>query len=607
MVDFALGNYFLAPSFITWFWILIPFLILYLIKPKPVNQSIPSLMFLIQDKGSAFRNSFFRYLFRDFVFLLQLLILALLIAAACRPYATVPKTALVNNAVIVIDGSASMQTEDGRWDDAIDYAKDSLAWQNTVILVLNRPVVLGTELSKGEAEDILDSLQPSATETNLYSAIIAARQYAPDADTTVTVISDFRNTDSQQDYTAAIKTVQASGATVQLQQVGGAAQNIGIVSLDVKEERTRVGITNFMDESKVVTLKAGSFEQAVPLGPGATDYVTINTPIGTTEVKLDVNDDFPLDDRAYIVNHDDLGVDILIVTNDLTIRNTPFWYGLQAINDQTPLELRIDVNNPPTLVNVDHDIIIFKDVSPTLLVQRTVRDAKANTEQGNAVIIMYQDDLFGINFEGLLPYEYQGKGGATAVVGSEFSSLVSDIDFGDVQHYSIITGTGRELAEASADGSPMIGLHSIGNGQALYYGIDDKVASFPVDTKYPVFWKRMLDELGGRESLEKLNYKTGATPLNVRGEPRETPNDAIYMGFLDQQGIYRFEGRSVAANLLSQEESRVSVEPLESLRAAQVAESGGVLKEKELTPYLIMFLIFLLFLELFIVKFRGDF
>lgn len=604
----ALSNYFLAPSLAVWFWLLVPFILLYLIKPKPMDQTIPSLMFLMQDKGKAFRNSFLRYLYRDFVFFLQFLILALLVAAAAQPFVTVPKTSLVTHAVIVLDNSASMAAEDGRWEDALDEARARLSWQNTLILVRNRPVVLGSEITKGEAEELLANLEPAHTETNLYSAIVAAREYAPNADTSVTVISDFRNTDAQQDYRAAIRTVEASGAAVETVQVGGAARNIGITAMDAQEDKTVVFITNFNNESSVVTLTAGSLKQDVPLGPQATEPVTIATPPGITEIAIDADDDFPLDDTATLVNNEDLSVSMLIVTNNENIGRTPFWYSIQAINEQTPLEISVDINTPPSLTTVDHDIVVFADVSPNLLVQRTVRDAASSVESGNAAIILYQHELFGIDFEGMLPLSYEGQGGSTGVVAGELSPITKDVDFGEVQRYHRASGNVRALAEATADNSPVIALLPFGEGQVLYYGIDDSTAGFPQEPYYPVFWKRALDQLGGRVSLERLNYKTGAVPVGVSGEPEELPDGPDeFSGFLDQQGVYRFGDRAVAANLLSADESRISAEPLESRDRAGTGESSVAMKEKELSMFLAILVLILLFLELFIVKFRGDF
>lgn len=591
---------FLAPNYKIWFWLLAAFLILYLIKPKPVNQTIPSLMFLLQDKGRAFRTSFLRYLFRDFVFFIQLLILALLIAAACQPFITVKKTALVGNSVIILDASASMQTKDGRWDAALQAAKDSLSRQNSIILVASRPIVIAKETSRNDADDILSDLEPVDTETNLYSAIVASREYVTDADTIVTIISDFRNTDTQQDWRAAVSTLRASGATVRTVGVGGKANNVGIVSVDVQEDKTRIGVTNFNSKVEDVQLLTGSLSQSLTLQPGATDYATVTTPQGVTKVSLQPSDDFDLDNVAYIANNHDLSVNLLIITNSPDIQNTPFYYSLQSITDTTQLDIAIDINNPPALPDIaNYDIIVFYDVDPQLLVQRVMRQTSEHVKTGAASIIMYQDNIWDIDFEGILPVWYNRTGTPSSVTSGEFSSITKGINFGDVSTHNIVSGKGHVLAQTEG---PVIMLMDIDSGKSLYYGLP-KTASFSVEPYYPVFWKRVIETLTGQASTDALNYKTGSVPL-LREKLKDSP-DFKYNGFLDKQGIYVFDSHTAIANLASQAESLVSADNPESegLRG-DVQETT---KDKELTSLAIMAALALLILELFIVKFRGDF
>lgn len=603
----AWANYFLDTGYLLWFWLLVPLLILYLIKPRPVDQTIPSLMFLLQDKGKAFRNSFFRYLYRDAVLFMQILILVLLIAGAARPYISVGKDALVGNAVIVLDASASMQTDDGRWDEAVRIAEQALTGQNTIILIKNRPVIIARDANKADAQDALRGLEPSDTETNLYSGIVATREFLNGPDTIVTVISDFRNSDEQQDYRAAVSTVIASGAVVNLRGVGTQVDNIGIVSMDVTDARTRIGVRNFGTESLVATVRIEDFEQALPLSPGATDYVTITTPPGVTKVTLAPKDAFMLDNEATIANADDFAVHILVVTNDDDITKRPWWYALQSINEQTPLQLDIETVSPPQIPTIKHDIVVFNKVTPNLLVQRTIRDSVELASSGGGVIIMSQPDLFAIDYEELTPLSSTGKAGASSVDAGQFSALTQDIEFGDVQEYHVVNGEGGlVLATAGQDATPIIALYPVGSGQTLYYGIDDARASFPLEPTYPVFWKRVIDRLTGRISVERLNVGTGSTASALE-TPKRTPDKSDFTGFYDEQGTYEYDDRTIAVNLLSSAESDVSAAlPDETLLAAAGAQASAT-KEKELTGLFALAALIMLFIELFVVKWRGDF
>ncbi len=600
-------QYVLDPEYLPWLWILVPLLILYMIRPRPIDQTIPSLMFLLQDKGKAISNSFLRYLYRDLVLLLQILILVLLVAAACRPYLSVSKTSLVGSSVVVIDASASMQTDDGRWGEAKRAAIDNLARQNTIILVKNRPVIVARDVTRDEAEEIIDGLKPSDTETNIYGAIIAAREFANGPDTVVTIVSDFRNTDDQQDYRAAAKTLIATGAVVRFIGVGTQVDNIGIISLDVDDQRTRIGVRNFGAASIVATVSMKGFEQAVPLAPGATDYVTIETPAGITEVKLEPNDKFALDNTAFIANADRFDVKMLVITNDAQVREKPWWLAMESISGQKPLDLTLEVSSPPQLPKIDHDIVVFQNVNPTLLVQRTIRDAIANVQNGGAVIIMGQPDLFATNYEELLPLTYESKGGASEIQGGQFSVLPPNLEFGDVQEYHKVKGNAGLVLATAGDGTPLISLYPVGKGRVLYYGINDAQSGFPLKPKYPVFWKYMVNQLTGRIAVEKLNVNTGGVPIGVAGTPTSMPGADSFDGFFDLQGAYVFADRTIAANLLSAGESDVSaIVPDESLTNI-AADEANLEKEKELTGIFVLAALILLLLELFIVKYRGDF
>jgi hypothetical protein len=610
MVSLPWSSFFLDPSLKHWFWILAPFLILYLIRPKPSNQTIPSLMFLLQDKGKAIRNSFLRYLYRDFVFFLQLLILVILVAAALQPFLTVSSTELIGNSVIVIDASASMQTRDDRWDQAINHAKDALARQNTIILVRNRPVLIGKDITERDARILIDALEPGSTETNLYAAIIAARQYVEGPDSVVTIISDFRETDEQQDYKAAVRSIAATGAAITLQPVGTAdVQNVGFVSMSVDDTRTRIGIKNFGSESIVATVSAEDFTQDVPLGPGSTDYVTIQTPPGVTEVELQPNDDFPLDNTITIANSDRFNFRVLIITNDEKITTRPFYYALQSISDTSPVNLEIEINNPPALTTVDHDLVIIAGLDTNLLVQRTLRDTFENVRaNGRGAVIVAQSQTQTINYEGLLPVAFTATGGATALTSSGQSSLVQSIEFGDVTERDVYKPFGTTLAIATDDNGPVISLLPVGTGQTLFYGIRDDRGTFALEPSYPVFWKRMIDTLTGRINIERLNVKTGVSPLGAAAEPEETPSKQPFDGFYDDQGVYKYDGFTIAANLLSAEESDVAVRDVSRLAEdAGVTDAQNQRKQKEIAGLFALIALGLLFLELFIVKFRGDF
>lgn len=123
----ALDSFFLNPGGLTTAIVLLPFLLLYLIRPKPLRERIPSLLFIMKDLGQSNVNSLFRTLFKDLLILFQLLILLALIGAAAQPYINVPKSYLVKQTVLLVDVSGSMHANgDARFKEAISLAEKNL-------------------------------------------------------------------------------------------------------------------------------------------------------------------------------------------------------------------------------------------------------------------------------------------------------------------------------------------------------------------------------------------------------------------------------------------------------------------------------------------------
>src|SRR3989344_777930 len=164
MVDFA------NPAGLYALLALVPLIILYLIRPRPKEMTIPSLMFLMEEKGFSRQSSFLRRLLRDILFLIHILALLGLAFAVANPSSIVPYDATARSTVVVLDASASMHAHEGgatRFKKAISTARDNLKGSTSVIVAENTPLLLLESKNKVRAETLLGSLEPKATATNL--------------------------------------------------------------------------------------------------------------------------------------------------------------------------------------------------------------------------------------------------------------------------------------------------------------------------------------------------------------------------------------------------------------------------------------------------------
>ena len=88
---------------------LIPFIILYLRKPKPVDRIIPSLMFMLQNRKTSNKYKFLQKFLTNLLFFMQFLALVGISIAIAQPFIKVPYDVSLENTIIVLDMSASMQ------------------------------------------------------------------------------------------------------------------------------------------------------------------------------------------------------------------------------------------------------------------------------------------------------------------------------------------------------------------------------------------------------------------------------------------------------------------------------------------------------------------
>ena len=212
---------------------LIPLIILYLIKPKPQDKTIPSLMFLVKDRQKIKRQSFFRKFIRNLLFLIQLFIVMGIAFAIIGPYINVPYDVASEHTVIILDVSGSMQTKyqgKTRFSNAISEAKSVVSRRTSIILAENTPLVVVEDQEGEYALEILSKLQPKATTTNIGDSMIIASGILEGKTGRAVVISDFSNIQGP-DLLAIEKTMTAKEINVDFIDVSQEASNIGIIDL----------------------------------------------------------------------------------------------------------------------------------------------------------------------------------------------------------------------------------------------------------------------------------------------------------------------------------------------------------------------------------------
>ena len=571
---------------------LIPLIIIYLRKPKPVEKAIPSLMFLIKNQKNATKHSFFQKLLRNLVFLLQLLALSLMAFSIAFPYIITSEAVTSQNTVIIIDASASSQTIDNgktRFESSIDIAKGYLQGKISIIVASDTSETILEDGTRNQALSLIQTVEPKDTKTNLEGALYEAESILGERNGRIIVISDFIVQDTNE-LLKAKRILSSKGIDVKFISTWNNVKNIGIIDLDVDKYNTVVYIKNFDDDDAEITAAlvkdGGALEtESKKITAHSTEIFNFETPTGISEITINSDDDFKLDNTAYISAPLKKQIDILLITNAKTS------YLMKAL--QSSKDVNLKITGPPIVQGIDsNEIIIINDINGNLILPGTIEEISREVENGKSVIITAQDDINQIGVSWLLPVKLNEKGNNTKVCVKLINKFTKQFEsnkcFTTVKKYfkAIPKNDTISIIE-SEDSSTLVALGKRGKGNIVYYGLIDKYTDFKTQVSYPIFWNDLLNFLAETGDVNDYNFK-----IDERSS-------------IDKAGVYG-NGNKIAVNLLDEDESDVAKEIIPFDEDKFVS---GISEEKvivNLDVYLISLAIIIMFFEIFYIKIRGD-
>ncbi len=584
-----LENFLLNPIGLAAIAGLIPLIIVYLVRPKPNQEIIPSLMFLLKKQGESLTSSFLRRLIYNLLLFLQIFIIVLIGLTLAQPFIMVSEASVLGHTVIVLDVSASMQAGT-RFQDARDFAFSQMGQFNSIVLAKDTPEVILRDGSQTDVRTVLNNLKPTSTVTNLYDAVKTAESLVKEK-SKIVIVSDFIDTSSPSSYETAIRSLRSQGHVVNIKNVYKPVSNVGIIDLSVKFPKSTTTVKNYDSSEKQIKLMIGDFSKDFTLAPGDVKTIDFDTPLGTNELKIDVQDDFKLDNTVYIATPKEEKLSVLLVSN------SPSSYLLAALQENK--EIAVSMASPPTILNYNFDVVILENIDPSKLLPGTVQAMIDNINDGKAGIIVAHDNVKITDYQNLVVLGEKKK----EKVFTSHSST-EGIDFGSVDY--IPTTTGVPIAK-SENGDSVISFVERGNGKLLYYGILDELSGFKFRLKYPVFWKEIMGFLLNRKKINEINTRTGRiitfeNPIIVTTPTGQVNTDKIV---LDHAGFYDFGNYRMAANLIDFKESDVNKEVSVEESLGDVVGSTGK-APLVLSFQLLILLILLIIIELIYVKYRGD-
>ena len=604
---------------------LIPFILLWLRKPKPVDRVIPSLMFILENRKRSKQYDFWRKFLTNLLFFIQLLALIGLSFAIAEPFVKIPYDVSLENTIVVLDVSASMQAEHGvRFENAIKEAKGSLSGRNSIIIAENIPLIVLEDESEETASNVLGSLNPKATTTNLGDAMLLAKDLLQDRSGRIVVISDFSNIDGP-DLIAVKKAISSEEIIVDFRDVSNGAENVGIIGMEVGKHSIKVYVKNFNNEQKKINLKLVKDGNTITesgeidiLPSSVESFLFDDTPTGVSRIVLEPEDSLDVDNVAYISAPLKKRVSVLLITNK---KNTNLENALLASRD-----ISLDVVNPPVLTlnakgnkiePFGHDVIVVHQIGRVgreAILPGTFQDLSNYVRNGGKLIITAQEDLdqfnkIDLDIVTLNKLVEDTERVCVDTINELTKQFENDICFSTVSKYfSADTKKGTNII-ASIFGVPALAVKEHFKGKVFYYGIIDEASDFKTLPSYPIFWNSLINFMAGTEDIRDFNSKTGRI-VTINQQRVKTPSASLTTSrvIFDEVGIYEFDGKSFAANLLDEKESDVIGENVlkEEGESAEVLKERGAEKNFSLSILILLGVFLLMCLEVFYIKRRGD-
>ena len=572
---------------------LIPLIILYIIKPKPKEIDVPSLMFFQKDQKRKKERAFFNKLRSDWLFIAQLLTLLLLSLFFLKPYLMLDRGLLLDRSVIVLDASASMGV-DNVFEKAINEAKKVVGKSNTLILVSTTPYVALEDADKKSILKFLDELRVGAVPSPIGSAVSLAGQYAT-GNAHIFVISDFMDTGSME-FNGVKESLERDGVIVHVIDVGEKKDydNIGIVGVKPGIETSEITVKNFKNKAEDVGVTINGKKRLINIAPGASEIVSFESKLGDNTIILDSKDDFSLDNSANIIIPTSHKINVFVLSDD------PSKYLKAALTSADDIDLDIG----GTLPIKDRDVYIIQNVKG--LSQQEANELEKKVKNGASVVVYAQPDMKGIDYGALLPVELGEKKGFAKIEEQQPNKFTKEIEFGSLQqHFEVKKDYGVALLKA--DNSSVLSLQVIGNGKAAYYGILEGATDFTFNPGYPIFWVNFVRYLGNARTIADVNRQGGSVITLPEKTNVKTPSTTIYTNifYLHEPGVYEIGDDKIAVNLMDEKESRLeSYSEEDSAENSNAQASEGI--RQDLDIILLYLALALLFIELIITKAKGE-
>jgi hypothetical protein len=370
---------FLAPAAFAFAAAIPVVIVFYLLKRKRVVKLVSSTLLWQQFLAETQASAPFQKLRKNWLLVLQVMLLLLAVVALARPYFAA-KTQPAQLRVLILDGSASMQATDetpSRFEKARAEALkwvDSLANNDQMVVLLagaNTEVKQSATSEKAALRRALQACSCSDGPTRLAAALRMAESLVRDqhgaeihlfSDGAVPDLSEFDN----------------KGLPLVYHQIGNRSDNLGIIALDVRanpedahQRAVYTSVANYSTNAMQTDLELFLDDRLVETRPlniaaGETSpqvFLAAQAQDGVFTLRLNGKDDLSADNQASIVSLLPKPIKVLLVTRGNRLLE-------KALRAASNVELAISsqLDDPAT----GFDFVVLDGITPTVWPQGNV-------------------------------------------------------------------------------------------------------------------------------------------------------------------------------------------------------------------------------------------
>lgn len=527
-------------------------------------------------------------LVNDPLFWVQLLALCSLSVAAAGPYSTDVAPAS-SHLVVVLDCSASMQASFSRALEMIDPYLDKYQ-RVSIVFAASRADVTLQEGNAAEARDVLRQAEPKAVSSDLSSGMTLAENLLSSEGGHILVVSDFISWTGD-DPSSTRKILEADGrVSIVFADSYQGGDNLAMVEAwDVPGPGyvNHTALVHNYGSAKTVTIKidgpGGEDSRTVQVDEEDEYYLTFTAYPGVNEISLDIDDAVSWDNHAYISVSDTGKKSVLYLGEE-----SPALAALRSLPN-----VQVKTTGKPE----DNDLVVV------------AKNASLNGElnryiDGGRVIFIAS----GQESPEFLPVRVTGVEAGPAIPWVRNEGFAKGLHFDEIGLFQFPKATSRKgsTTMVEANGAPILSYWRLGKGLVVYSGLEMD-SDFYLRPEYPIFWYQMINWVTDVPDVSQSNRKTGE--IIHLGEPTlvETPSTSLTTSslILDEVGVYRYQGQTVAANMYDPKESSLRRDG--TVVAGQfTGGSRETTVEKDLSNWIIALAAFAVLLELVVMRKRKE-